>query len=193
MTWLSNVLAVALTGSSIVTALPGFNSKRSDVYSSLNRRQYPDPEHDMHYRRTLSSPLIKRDTDAVAYNNCSAPVLLSGKAPKENIWGGLTNEEVTAILGYVHDPVNGLNLTEFSKKTLWDNYVYIVEQIMPNKTDALAYMDGGAPPPERYARVGISFGATESPYYEDFSVSQIPDRIERKKSNLMTGWSAPNL
>src|SRR5690606_8459084 len=88
MTWLSNVLAVALTGSSIVTALPGFNSKRSDVYSSLNRRQYPDPEHDMHYRRTLSSPLIKRDADAVAYNNCSAPVVLSGKAPKENIWGG---------------------------------------------------------------------------------------------------------
>ena len=103
-------------------------------------------------------------------DTCPAPVNLVGKAPKKNIWGGLTNQEAKSIFAYVYGSSAGLNLTTYEKKGLWDNYVYLIEQIMPNKTDAVAYIDGNGPLPDRYARVAISFGAMEDPYYEDYIV-----------------------
>ncbi|EAU83093.2 copper amine oxidase [Coprinopsis cinerea okayama7 len=163
MTWLSHLLVSALAGSSIVAALPS--------YSPYTRRTGEELDaYSMHSRRDVVDTLLTREN----WDKCPAPTKLVGKAPKENIWSGLTNEEVTAVLGYVHDPASGLNLTSYDKKGLWDNYVYLVEQVMPNKTEAVAYIDGDGPLPERYARVAISFGATETPYYEDWIVGPLP-------------------
>ncbi|PPR00804.1 hypothetical protein CVT24_000736, partial [Panaeolus cyanescens] len=165
MTWLSNckLMVAALAGSAVVSALPGFTTFTPRADEEL-------AAYDMHNRRD-ANPLLAREK---AYDNCTAPIALVGKAPKKNIWGGLSNAEVTSILGYVHDPASGLNLTSYDKKTLWDNYVYLVEQVMPNKTEAVSYMEGSGPAPDRYARVAISFGATETPYYEDYIVGPLP-------------------
>jgi len=44
----------------------------------------------------------------------------------------------------------------------------------PNKSDALAYMDGGAEAPVLYAHAVIDFRATENPYYQDILVGPLP-------------------
>ncbi|KAJ3540677.1 hypothetical protein NMY22_g4201 [Coprinellus aureogranulatus] len=191
----SALLVVALPNASpLVEHAGGTSSAHSELSQRTGEERYAysmhsrstsagfDPQ-SMHLRSTAggitefseasgnsihSSPhLSRKDT-------CPAPVALDTKAPKENIWGGLTDEEVKAVLAYVYDPNNGLNLTTYEKKGLWDNYVYLVEQVMPNKTDALAYFDGDGPPPARYARVAISFGAVDQPYYEDYVVGPLP-------------------
>jgi primary-amine oxidase len=46
--------------------------------------------------------------------------------------------------------------------------------MQPNKTDALAYIDGCSPPPARYAHAVISHGASEDPYYQDILVGPLP-------------------
>ncbi|TFK22683.1 copper amine oxidase [Coprinopsis marcescibilis] len=175
MTWLSNLLVAALTGSSAVSALPGYSSftRRSGeelaAYDMHSKRTGEEAAaYDMHFRRDVN--IFTREN----YAYCPAPVQIPGKAPKKNIWAGLTNAEVTSVLGFVHEPASGLNLTSYDKKGLWDNYVYLVEQIMPNKTEAVSFVDGNGAAPDRYARVAVSFGATEEPYYEDFIVGPLP-------------------
>ncbi|TEB24011.1 copper amine oxidase [Coprinellus micaceus] len=178
MTWLSNFLVAALAGSSVVNSLPSVSPfvKRAgeefDAYSMHGRAGEELDSYSMHGRAEPASlaGVFARENDGT----CPAPFAIPGKTPKKNIWAGLTKDEVTTVLGYVHDPVSGLNLTAYDKKGLWDNYVYLVEQIMPNKTDALAYIDGKGTAPDRYARVAISFGATDQPYYEDYIVGPLP-------------------
>jgi primary-amine oxidase len=101
----------------------------------------------------------------------SAPAV---SAPLENIWKGLTNEEVVGLLGWLYDPAQGLNLTLNDDAGAWDNTVGVTELLAPNKTDALAYLTGGGPAPVRNARVGLFFGATEEPYTQNFVVGPIP-------------------
>lgn len=52
----------------------------------------------------------------------------------------------------------------------------------PNKTDALAYLDGNAAPPRRYARVVLAHRATEEPYYAEIMVGPLPI------DNVTTVW-----
>jgi primary-amine oxidase len=52
-----------------------------------------------------------------------------------------------------------------------------VELMTPNKTDALAYMDGngnGNAAPTRYARVVLDVRATEHPYFQEILVGPLP-------------------
>lgn len=46
----------------------------------------------------------------------------------------------------------------------------VTEAIMPNKTAALAYLDGEGPAPPKFARVVVSVGAAEEAYLEDLMV-----------------------
>lgn len=46
--------------------------------------------------------------------------------------------------------------------------------MVPNKTDALAYFDGTAAAPTRYAHVRLDVRATEQPYYADILVGPLP-------------------
>ena len=50
----------------------------------------------------------------------------------------------------------------------------LVELLHPNKSDALAYLDGSAPPPERYAHAVLDFRSTEEPYIQDYVVGPLP-------------------
>lgn len=49
-----------------------------------------------------------------------------------------------------------------------------IELLQPNKTDALAYVDGGGPEPVKYAHVVIDHGASETPTYDDIRVGPLP-------------------
>ncbi|PWW73068.1 amine oxidase catalytic domain-containing protein [Tuber magnatum] len=106
--------------------------------------------------------------------NCTAPSNPSVTAAKPNPWKPLSNAETIDLLAWLHDPAQGLNLTAFEEATTWDNWVGVTELLAPNKTDVLAYLDGSGPAPKRYARVVISYSATENPYLQEYMVGPIP-------------------
>ena len=54
--------------------------------------------------------------------------------------------------------------------------------MQPNKSDALAYLDGGAAAPERYAHVVLDNRATVNPTYQDILVGPLP------VNNKTTSW-----
>ncbi|KFA62426.1 hypothetical protein S40285_06085 [Stachybotrys chlorohalonatus IBT 40285] len=99
---------------------------------------------------------------------------LSTEAPHDNIWDGLTQDEVVGLLEWLYQPEQGLNLTVTEDAGAWDNTIGITELLYPNKTEALAYLDDDGPLPPRYARVGVFFGATEEPYIQAFVAGPLP-------------------
>lgn len=50
----------------------------------------------------------------------------------------------------------------------------LIELMRPNKTDALAYVDGGGALPARYAHAVIDHRADENPYIQDILVGPLP-------------------
>ncbi|KAE8257918.1 hypothetical protein A4X13_0g2025 [Tilletia indica] len=93
------------------------------------------------------------------------------RAPKDNIWAPLSHEEATSVVEYLH---RHFNLTHAEDAGPWDNAVSVVDLVPPNKTEALSYLDGDGPIPLRWAKASISFGATETPYLQDFAVGPLP-------------------
>ncbi|KAI9167809.1 Membrane primary amine oxidase [Paramyrothecium foliicola] len=147
-----------------------------------------------------SSPqLDKRFTNSS--NGCNGtPDAPSIAVPYENIWNSLTRDEVVGLLEWLHHPAQGLNLTSREEAGAWDNTVGVTELLAPNKTDALAYLEGRGPAPVRNARVGIFFGATEEPYMQAFIVGPLPvssqttiaplDYIYTKETGRMPNYNA---
>ncbi|EER23430.1 Copper amine oxidase, putative [Coccidioides posadasii C735 delta SOWgp] len=95
------------------------------------------------------------------------------KAPLKNIFSALDGSEIAAVTSFLHKQ-RELNLTAAVKATSWDNTIDLVELLQPNKSDALPYLNGDGPAPDRYARVGIQFKATEEPYIQDYMVGPLP-------------------
>jgi primary-amine oxidase len=56
----------------------------------------------------------------------------------------------------------------------WDNHIAVIEALVPNKTDALTYLDSDAALPTRYARVIINRGAAEVAGLDDYMVGPLP-------------------
>ncbi|KAF8454455.1 copper amine oxidase [Kalaharituber pfeilii] len=119
------------------------------------------------------------------------------KAPRKNLWNTLPNDEVSSLIKWLYDPRNGLNLTHHNEATHWDNFIGVTEIIHPNKTDAVAYLDGSGPHPFRYARIVIFHGASEEPYLHEIMVGPLPVSAKTSwknydypynKGNSVTPW-----
>lgn len=144
--------------------LGALSEARPNINPQLPRgRLHPTTKQFVHKRASNSTSSC--DSDA------QAPTIA---APNENIWDTLTKAEVVGLLEWLHDPAQGLNLTTVDVAGSWDNTVGITELLMPNKTDALAYLDGDSPAPVRNARVGIFHGATDEPYAQAYMVGPLP-------------------
>ncbi|KAI2080782.1 hypothetical protein LOZ04_004158 [Ophidiomyces ophidiicola] len=113
----------------------------------------------------------RRTTESQA--TCSYDKEVSVKAPRKNVFLGLEGSEVAAVTKFLHDQPT-LNLTAASNATSWDNIIVLVELLQPNKSNALPYLNDNGPAPDRYARAGIQFRATEEPYVQDFMVGPLP-------------------
>ncbi|RPB24911.1 amine oxidase catalytic domain-containing protein [Terfezia boudieri ATCC MYA-4762] len=96
------------------------------------------------------------------------------RAPKENLWDTLLDDEVSQLINWLYEPEQGLNLTYHDNATHWDNFIGVTELIPPNKTDALAYLEGNGSVPTRYARVVLFQGASEDPYVHEIKVGPLP-------------------
>jgi hypothetical protein len=143
----SALFGLAFLGGFIVVALPSPNDAS---FLGLFRRQAP--------ATPPANPVC---------NVVNLPI----KAPKPNIWGDLTSEEVGSIIKWLLKPEQGLNIAYPSDDaTAFDNILEVVELVMPNKTDALNYMDKGGEMPKRYARVTIDVGNSDIPYLDEYMV-----------------------
>ncbi|KAF7520045.1 hypothetical protein G7054_g12903 [Neopestalotiopsis clavispora] len=94
-------------------------------------------------------------------------------APYDNVWGGLADEEAASVIAWLFAQPS-LNLTVSENATNWDNSIVLIELQVPNKTDVLAHIDGGAEAPARYAHVVVDTRATVDPYFQDLLVGPLP-------------------
>jgi len=107
---------------------------------------------------------------------CPVPVDIPVRAAKKSPFLPLSDAEFGSVLDFLFAPEQNLNLTSVSSKNLTqtDNYIWMIEALHPNKTDILAYLDGNATAPKRYARVIINEGGKAVPDATEYYVgSQI--------------------
>ncbi|ETS83998.1 hypothetical protein PFICI_05874 [Pestalotiopsis fici W106-1] len=112
-------------------------------------------------------------TNSFAIAACSTSQANAISAPYDNVWVGLSDAEAVSVVAWLFGQ-ESLNLTETEDAGEWDNTVILVELQIPNKTDVLAHIDGGAAAPERWAHVILDYRATEDPYYQDLLVGPLP-------------------
>lgn len=56
----------------------------------------------------------------------------------------------------------------------WDNVIVTMDVLQPNKSDALAYLEGRGPAPARYARATLQFNSQLQPYIQEYMVGPLP-------------------
>lgn len=155
-------LKISLLGFMLLGAV---SEARPNINPQLPRGRLHATTKQFVHKRATNNSTTACDSDA------RAPTVV---APHDNIWDTLTKDEVVGLLEWLHDPAHGLNLTTVDEAGSWDNTVGITELLMPNKTDALAYLDGNGPAPVRNARVGIFHGASDEPYAQAYMVGPLP-------------------
>lgn len=72
----------------------------------------------------------------------------------------------------MHDSIRPIESN--SKTPRYDNHIAIVEALVPNKTDALQYLDNESDIPDRYARVTVNQGAQEQAGIYMYMVGPLP-------------------
>lgn len=120
----------------------------------------------------------RQDTNDIG---CAPASAINIQAPSVNIWNDLSEEETVDVTKWLFDQKD-LNLTVSENATEWSNTVLLVELMQPNKTEALAYMDGEGAPPLRYAHVLLNLRLTDEPVYADILVGPLPIK------NGTTAW-----
>ncbi|KEY64646.1 hypothetical protein S7711_02847 [Stachybotrys chartarum IBT 7711] len=128
-----------------------------------------------HSRRMLNAAITKRQATNETIESCDISPAQEIDAPKANVWGGLTQTEAVSIVEWLFGQPE-LNLTTTEEATAWDNTLLIVELMQPNKSDALAYIDGNSCAPTRYAHAILNFQNSSEPYYQDILVGPLPVR-----------------
>ena len=106
---------------------------------------------------------------------------IDNKSP--NLFQDLTTSELTAVHGYLMNQAS-LNLTTYSKATLRDNFIYVIELYLPDKKTVLSYLDKGGSKPQRQARVIIFHGRERAPYVQEYLVQFLPKPSKHVKLQL---------
>ena len=132
-------------------------------------------------RLAKSSNLNKAIKRYVNGSACHEAAPEDFRAPHHNVWGELTSKEAADVTKWLFAQKD-LNLTVSVNATEWSNSILLVELMIPNKTDVLAYIDGDAKAPTRYAHVSLDLRATLEPTYRDILVGPLP------VNNLTTSW-----
>lgn len=176
-------LSQGVSASSAVTlSLATLSLLAQDVFA----RPSPEPKASWvrkgHGRKAISDVLKgKRDLQrsTIAPRNestsCAGTLAATVTAPKENVWGELVSTDAAAVAAWLFTQ-SEFNLTVSENATAWDNSVILIEAIQPNKTDALAYIDGNSTAPEKWAKVILDIRATEEPYFQEIMVGPLPLR-----------------
>jgi primary-amine oxidase len=105
-------------------------------------------------------------------DSCAAPAYVPTTAEKATPFFVLNETELQDITEWLLDPAQGLNLTDATSPNLTqtDNYIWYIEPLRPNKTDVLAYLDGNASSPAKYAHVVMAEGGKAEPDMTEYFV-----------------------
>lgn len=95
------------------------------------------------------------------------------EAPKTNIWAELATEEADSVYDFLYAELSYLNLTKRPGSGK-DNFLFIVETLRPNKTDAVSYLFGDGPEPRRWAKAAVSQNVEGDPYMAYYLVGPLP-------------------
>ncbi|KAI0387194.1 copper amine oxidase [Hypomontagnella monticulosa] len=117
-------------------------------------------------------------------------------APKANVWAQISPEDNVAVWNLLHDPVSGLNLTDPDVAKVNDNYVWYIDTVHVNKSDALPYIDGSGQKPLSWARVIIFEGGKTEPVSQEYMVGPLPVTSEttiQKLDYLYNGGSGGSI
>ncbi|KAI1396333.1 amine oxidase catalytic domain-containing protein [Hypoxylon fuscum] len=95
-------------------------------------------------------------------------------APKANVWAQISPEDNLAVWNLLHDPASGLNLTNPDTAGINDNYVWYIDTVHVNKSDALPYLDAAGLKPSSWARVIIFEGGKSEPVSQEYMVGPLP-------------------
>ncbi|KAM0548794.1 hypothetical protein ACHAPJ_009791 [Fusarium lateritium] len=117
--------------------------------------------------------LSRRSKYEDSTNGCSSDKEVGIKAPWKNIFQSLTDEEYVNVTAFLHEQKE-LNLTAVVNSTSWDNVIVSMDLLQPNKTDALAYLEGNSSAPARYARATLQFNSQLQPYIQEYMVGPLP-------------------
>ncbi|KAI0893413.1 copper amine oxidase [Annulohypoxylon nitens] len=99
-------------------------------------------------------------------------------APKANVWSQISPEDNVAVWNLLHDPASGLNLTDPTTAILTDNYVFYIDTVHVNKSDALPYLDASGPKPGSWARAIIFEGGKPEPGSQEYMIGPLPVTAE---------------
>lgn len=97
----------------------------------------------------------------------------SFRAHHDNVWSELTEGEVNEVYDFIYENLAHLNLTKQPRSSK-DNFVFIVERLRPNKTDAVSYLYEDAPAPERWAKAAIAQTLESGPYMVYYQIGPLP-------------------
>lgn len=97
----------------------------------------------------------------------------SFQAPKVNVWSELTEHEANDIYDFVFEELAHLNLTKLPRSNR-DNFIFIVETLRPNKTDATSYLFNNDVTPQRWAKAAVSQNFDNEPYMVYYQVGPLP-------------------
>jgi len=139
---------------------------------------------------------------------CPSDKPVNIKAPHANIWAPLSERDTVDVEKWLYKQ-KGLNLTHFGKARLRcvqttsctqsptdspysDNSIWLIEAILPNKTDVLPFLTGhgkrrrsdnpltvldranDSPAPKRYARAILFMGGLSIPVIKELQVGPLP-------------------
>ncbi|KAK4544002.1 hypothetical protein LTR36_004776 [Oleoguttula mirabilis] len=96
------------------------------------------------------------------------------KAPRQNVWAELTEGEAADVNNFILKEFAHLDLKKHPKSAR-DNFIFVVETLKPNKTDAASYLyNDGPSPPERWAKAAIAQNLKDGPYMIYYMVGPLP-------------------
>lgn len=101
------------------------------------------------------------------------------RAPKSNVWSELSEGEASQVYDFVSHAFSDLNLVTRPKSGR-DNFIYIVESLRPNKTDAVPYLYAGEAAPQRWAKLVLAENIDGEPYLVYYAVGPLPISSESK-------------
>ncbi|QRV88148.1 primary-amine oxidase [Ceratobasidium sp. AG-Ba] len=113
---------------------------------------------------------------AFGAGTCPSDGALSVTAPKTNIWAPLSLADTKKVEDWLYKqkPLNLTRIENATMRRVSDNTLWLIESIMPNKTDALDYLDKKGGTPTRFARAVLYSGGLSTPLVQEYMVGPLP-------------------
>ena len=95
-------------------------------------------------------------------------------APRHNVFSELTSNERSAIVTFLHQKSDLVNLTKGPLNFDSPNWISEIEVLRPNKSSAISYLDDVGQEPDRYAKVSVVQSYSSKAFTSEYLVGPLP-------------------